>query len=67
VGGGVISETYRWPHPYAWLEEHTLQLDARELRCHLLALALRAGSDEIQELYESAMNEDGYFQPITKA
>lgn len=62
-----MADTYRWPHPYAWLEESSRGWDDEVLRARMLEFAQRAGSDEIQELFESSMDKDGYFKPTPQS
>lgn len=54
---------YRWSHPYAWLKEASRNWDTERLRTELQRLAFHTDSDTIQDLYQSDMDADGYFDP----
>lgn len=55
---------YRWSHPHAWLVDASRYWDQDKLRSELLTLAIRHDSDTLQDLYQSDMEKDGYFEPI---
>jgi hypothetical protein len=64
-------EKYRWSYPSDWLEsrlkEYTEQgqSDAiTNLYNTATALASKLSSDEIQDLFQSEMDADGYFDPL---
>ena len=54
-------EQHKWDSPYHWLSEKMEEWTIEEVRQALRSLALQAGGDEIQDLFESEMTEDGYF------
>ena len=55
---------YKWANPYEWLMGHVENMDAEELRGHLMYMARELDHEALQGLYESAMSEDGYFQEL---
>ena len=56
--------TYKWQHPSEWLEEYLTNLnDANKLLFEAKELASKLDGDEIQDLYQSEMDADGYFDP----
>lgn len=57
---------YRWATPYEWLIEKidSGDWDELRLRSELKDLALKLGSDAIQDEYQGEMDEDGYFNEI---
>jgi hypothetical protein len=55
---------YRWSHPYAWLIDASKYWDKERLLYELQRLAIQHDSDTLQNLYQSEMDEDGYFEPL---
>jgi hypothetical protein len=55
---------YRWSHPYAWLIDTSKYWDKERLLYELQRLAIQHDSDTLQNLYQSEMDEDGYFEPL---
>jgi hypothetical protein len=55
---------YKWENPYDWLESKLLEWDLAQTRAELLSLARRLDFDTLQDLYQSDMDKDGYFEPI---
>ena len=59
-----MGEKYRWSTPYEWLEWKSRQWTRDELLQALLSVALQEDSDTLQDLFQSEMDEDGYFDVI---
>ena len=55
---------FRWQTPYEWLAHACQKWSEEQLRIDLLALAIQADSDQLQDLYQDQMNDDGYFDPV---
>ena len=55
---------YRWNYPLEWLNEKIDTWDENTLRHELKTIAALLDSDQIQDLYESDMDKDGYFTPL---
>lgn len=60
----MTNHTYRWSHPYVWLEETARGWSRDRLLLELQRLAIQHDSDTLQDLYQSEMDSDGYFDPI---
>jgi hypothetical protein len=60
----MTTETYRWSHPYAWLESAAAEWDRERLLQELLTLAIKHDSDTLQDIYQDEMENDGYFDSI---
>lgn len=52
---------YRWPTVFDWLRDKSEQMDRDELRSALMQVAVKCDPDEIQDIFESEMDNDGYF------
>lgn len=56
---------YKWANPHewflVWIEQET---DPVKLRAQLRFVAGRLHSDQIQDLFQSEMEEDGYFEEV---
>jgi len=59
-----VSLAYQWAYPFAWLEHHIEDMSAEELR--ILIPKLIIDNDQIQDIFQEEMSEDGYFdlQPV---
>ncbi len=59
---------YRWACPFDWLTERLADLARRgaieELWEHAGTLASQLDSDQIQDLFQSEMDADGYFKEL---
>jgi hypothetical protein len=59
--------TYRWSSAQEWLEEKLEKLaeagDIKELAGIANALMYKVEGDDIQDIFQSEMEEDGYFKP----
>ncbi len=57
---------YRWSHPSEWLdyylEEPTHEID--DLIYIARALAQKLDGDQIQDLFQAEMDQDGYFRDV---
>lgn len=65
----MTDKRYRWSHPLNWLEDFLTRVDAenRDSHCLLveaLNLAAQLDGDQIQDIYQSQMAADGYFDPV---
>ena len=60
---------YRWSHPIEWLD-HYLEAPTHD-RDDLIAIARQLAAlldgDQLQDLFQSEMDADGYFKPLRKA
>lgn len=54
--------SYKWKSPLAWLTEKAGTWDFLQLYHEFCAVVQTLDGDEIQELYESEMDTDGYFE-----
>lgn len=55
---------YRWRNPHEWLEAVCNSWDKDRLLLEVRRLAIEHDSDTLQDLYQSEMEEDGYFEPL---
>jgi hypothetical protein len=55
---------YRWSSPHAWLLDRIEEWPEDELRRCARDLALLCEADDIQNLFQQEMDDDGYFMPI---
>ena len=55
-------EACRWQNPYDWLAEASRDWTDEMVREEFLSMAQSIGFDAIQEMYESYMDQDGYFE-----
>jgi hypothetical protein len=53
---------YKWANPQAWLLDRAETWSREELFAALHDLALCLDADSIQDLFQEAMDADGYFQ-----
>ena len=61
------SERYRWASPAEWLSEKIQGfevLDFHRLKELALAMLSDLDSDQLQDLFQDDMEEDGYFQDL---
>lgn len=59
-----MAYTYRWNSPHEWLLDTILDADKAELRGIIQNLITKLDADEIQDLFESQMEGDLYFDPF---
>lgn len=53
---------YKWNTPHDWLFDKIRRTDdVDKLRCYAYALLRRLDADEIQDLFQIEMDQDGYF------
>ena len=57
---------YKWNSPHEWLIEHCSQLDKAELLQIIQQLVIKHDADTIQDLYESDMDADGFFDEVSQ-
>ena len=55
---------YQWETPFEWLKEASEKWTPGELRAAFLDLALRLDSDDIQDIHQTEMDQDGYFADL---
>lgn len=58
-------KTYRWAHPSDWLNDHVDESRGNnaELIAIIDTLMSKLTEDDLQDLFQSEMERDGYFQP----
>lgn len=60
-------KTFKWDSPHEWLDDRiqklVLEKDIQKLSQDFKQLASQCSGDDIQDLFQSDMVEDGYFQP----
>jgi hypothetical protein len=56
--------SYKWKNPHEWIGGAMQFWDEKRLRAELRAMAVRLDADTLQEMYESEMDADGYFENI---
>jgi hypothetical protein len=56
-------KTYRWTSPAEWLVDKAESMDRESLIATISELAFKHDSDTLQDLFQSEMDEDGYFTP----
>lgn len=57
---------YQWSNPHEWLDERAQDWEKDELLFTLLSLASHLDADTLQDLFQSEMDSDGYFQDLDK-
>ena len=55
---------YKYNSPYEWLNERIIKADEKELRVIAHELTTKINADDIQDLFQSEMDADGYFEEI---
>ena len=58
------NKTYKWANPYEWLNEASREWDCNKLRFELMEIAVKLDSDQLQDIYQSDMDQDGYFEAM---
>lgn len=61
-----MSKRYRWHSPGEWLDTKLNEWSPEEVKKAAETMARKLDSDTIQDLYESEMTEDGYFEPLKR-
>lgn len=56
-----MAQKYKWDSPQEWLIEYAGKLNAGELFNEFTVLVQQMDADQIQDLYQSDMERDGYF------
>ena len=64
LGGERMS--YKWASPYDWLADTARGWSKDVLYAELMSLALKAGSDDLQDKFQDKMDEDGYFEETSE-
>lgn len=57
---------YRWQSAHDWLFQKSESWSREELFSALQALALQCDSDTIQDLFQTEMDQDGYFEEMAE-
>jgi hypothetical protein len=59
---------YRWENPHEWLLDRIARAakegDTAWLLVSIRATATELDADTVQDLFQTEMNEDGYFEPV---
>jgi hypothetical protein len=55
---------YRWSSPHDWLDDHCATADVLELRSVIRDLLSKLTGDDLQDLFQTEMDADGYFRPL---
>ncbi len=55
---------YKYSSPYHWLDDTASQWTQVELYAALMALAAQVDGDTIQDVFQSDMDKDGYFDAV---
>jgi hypothetical protein len=64
---GKTVKTYRWQHPHDWLLEKADEWNHTQLLAEFKSLAMKLDGDQIQDEYQSEMDQDGYFDEEKEA
>ncbi len=57
---------YKWNNPYEWIIEKVSEWDENQLRHEIVEILSHIDIDTIQDIYQSDMEKDGYFNKIKK-
>lgn len=61
----MTNERYKWANPFEWLMDYASRPEnQQELFSLLETCAQRLNSDQLQDLFESDMSADGYFDTL---
>lgn len=60
----TVKPRYRWAFAYDWLEDKIHAATEAELHSFALAMAQILDSDAIQDLFQSEMQADGFFNDL---
>ena len=55
---------YKWSHPAEWLIERIQNDTASRVREYAVALLGMVDADQIQDVFQSEMDSDGYFTQL---
>lgn len=55
---------YKWSNPLDWLADRIANAEESELRGILHAVIDKLDADEVQDIFQAEMDEDGYFHPL---
>jgi hypothetical protein len=70
----AADKVYKWDHPLTWLYDYIDRIGAYnpadnpidELQAIARQLAEKLDGDQIQDLFQSEMDADGYFTPVRR-
>ena len=54
---------YKWDTPHGWLWEKAQSWSKEEMYSVIVALSDHLDADTIQDVFQSEMEQDGYFDP----
>lgn len=58
---------YKWATPYEWLQEKaSTEWTPDQVLEAMLSIAMQTDPDTLQDIFESDMDEDGYFDKICR-
>jgi hypothetical protein len=57
----MTDKQYKFANPYEWLQQHVFNLNEYGLRNTILTIATKLDFDDLQEIFQSDMEQDGYF------
>lgn len=60
----MSEKKYKWPGPQEWLLDKIDEWPPQEVATALRLLILKSTADDIQDIFQSDMQADGYFTPI---
>lgn len=66
-GVAMGEKKYKWNSPNEWLNDKIDSYDPHELRLIAKTLATRLDADEVQDEFQSDMDEDGYFDELKES
>jgi len=55
---------YKYNSVYEWFNEKIINADEKELRYIAHELSRKVNPDDIQDLFQNEMEEDGYFEEL---
>jgi len=55
---------YKYNSVYEWFNEKIINADEKELRHIAHELSRKVNPDDIQDLFQNEMEEDGYFEEL---
>jgi len=57
-------KNYKWDTPLEWLSSASQGWDRSQLRNAMLLIAEKCDPDELQDMFQQEMDEDGYFKHV---
>ncbi len=63
----IKPKSFKWVHPYEWLAEKiSKEENISEVKAICFEMAKQLGGEEIQDIFEKEMDQDGYFEEEKK-